>query len=376
MPTGTTTARRRNPALTALGWFWAVVLAVGLAGGGVVQYLGPPPVPQAASPAPAPAPAPAMATPAPPAAAPPAAAPPATAPAAQAPEAGVVPPVASAAPSGPRAPGAAIPPGDPALLEPSGLADGGMLPRIGPDGRAPMRAYAGGAPPKDARPRVALLLGDFGMREADSEEALRMLPPAISFAVSPYAVRPGELIVQARATGHELWLALPMEPRGFPLDDPGNRAMLTGAPPAQNEAQLRWVLSRLQGYAGTTGALGSLRGERFATSPQMADVLAELGRRGLMYVDPRVGGQLPALPPGTVAPPRRAVDLVIDEPGVRTEIEAKLARLEQIAKDRGSALGLASAPVPVTVERLAAWVSLLAERGVVLVPVSALLLTP
>ena len=369
MPTRTTTARRRNPALMALGWFWAVVLVMGLGGAGVLQVLGPPAANHVAASPPAPVSPPAM----PPPAVAAAAAPP---PASSSPAPVAPAPVSPAPPSGPRAPGSAIPAGDVALLEPSGLADGSMLPRIGPDGRAPMRVYAGGAPAKDARPRVALLLGDFGMREADGEEALRMLPPAISFVVSPYAVRPGELIVQARASGHELWLALPMEPRGFPLDDPGNRAMLTGAPPAQNEAQLRWVLSRLQGYAGTTGALGSQRGERFAASGQMADVLAELGRRGLMYVDPRVDGQLPALPAGTPAPPRRAVDLVIDEPGVRTEIEAKLARLEQIARDRGSALGLASAPVPVTVERLAAWVSLLNERGVVLVPASALLLTP
>jgi polysaccharide deacetylase 2 family uncharacterized protein YibQ len=91
-----------------------------------------------------------------------------------------------------------------------------------------------------------------------------------------------------------------------------------------------------------------------------------------MYVDPRVDGALPPPPPGTPPAPRRAVDVVIDEPAVRTEIEAKLERLEQLARDRGSALGLASAPVPVTVERLAAWTALLAQRGVVLVPVTAL----
>jgi uncharacterized protein len=42
-----------------------------------------------------------------------------------------------------------------------------------------------------------------------------------------------------------------------------------------------------------------------------------------------------------------------------------------LARDRGAALGLASAPTPVAVERLAAWAALLEQRGVVLVPVSA-----
>jgi polysaccharide deacetylase 2 family uncharacterized protein YibQ len=66
------------------------------------------------------------------------------------------------------------------------------------------------------------------------------------------------------------------------------------------------------------------------------------------------------------------VDVLVDEPPVRSEIEAQLARLEQIARDRGAALGLAGQPMPVTVERLAAWAATLGSRGVVLVPVSAL----
>ena len=267
----------------------------------------------------------------------------------------------------PRAPGAAIPPPDPALQEPSGLGDGSFLPRIA-GGLAPMRAYAAGAPPLDARPRVAILLADFAMREADSEEALKLLPPTVSLVVSPYAPRPRPLAERARAAGHEMFVSLPMEPRGYPLDDPGDRAMLTGAPPERNAQALRWALSRLGGVVGGTGALGAQRGERFAASAQMGAVLEELARRGLAYVDPRPDGRLKAAPGGAA----RAVDLVVDDPAVRTEIDAKLERLEELARDRGSAIGLVSAPTPVAVERLAAWTALLAQRGVVLVPVTAL----
>ena len=53
----------------------------------------------------------------------------------------------------------------------------------------------------------------------------------------------------------------------------------------------------------------------------------------------------------------RSVDLVVDEPAVRPEIEAKLAQLEQIAREKGGALGLAGAVRPVTVDRIAAWAS-------------------
>ena len=333
-----------------------------VAGVGALQVLGPPPV------AVAPVAAPVLA--APQIALPPAAAaaplssvhgPPVHAPAGP-------PPVSAPIAAAPRAPGAPVPLPNPALQEPSGLGDGSFLPRIA-GGLAPMRAYAAGAPPLDARPRVAILLADFAMREADSEAALKLLPAAVSFAVSPYSARPGELVERARQGGHEMFAVLPMEPRGYPLDDPGDRAMLTGAPAEKNAEALRWALSRLGGAVGATGALGTLRGERFAASEQMGAVLQELGRRGLIYVDPRPDGKL-AAPSG--AGPRRAVDMVVDDPAVRTEIDAKLERLEQLARDRGMALGLMSAPSPVAVERLAAWSALLGQRGVVLVPVSAL----
>jgi hypothetical protein len=61
---------------------------------------------------------------------------------------------------------------------------------------------------------------------------------------------------------------------------------------------------------------------------------------------------------------------------VRAEIEARLARLEAVARDRGSALGVAGLPNAVTVERLAAWATTLGSRGLVLVPVSALVTPP
>ena len=102
----------------------------------------------------------------------------------------------------------------------------------------------------------------------------------------------------------------------------------------------------------------------------MRPVLQTLAERGLLYVDPRPGSPYPSGVWG------RSIDLVIDEPAVRPEIETKLAQLEQIARDKGSALGLAGAVRPVTVDRIAAWANGLAGRGLALAPVSALAQRP
>jgi len=368
--------RKAAPALCALGWFWVLALVLLGGGAGVLQWLGPPassPPRVAATGKPgaammvAPASAPVMQTQA--GAATPQAVPLHVAGAAtpsRMPGAPVQ-PRASGALVPPRAPGAPIPPADPSLLGASTAFPDGQLPRIGLDGRQPMQAYAGGFDTADPHPKIGLLLAGFAMSESESEEAVRSLPAAVSFAVSPYAFRPQGLLDLARAQGHELLVSIPMEPQGYPLDDPGNRALMTTATEAVNANRLEWTLTRIQGYVGATGALGDLRGERFAASAEsMGLVLNELTRRGLLYVDPRPGAPRPVHAIG------RSVDLVIDEPAVRPQIEARLAELEQIARDHGAALGLVELPRPVTVDRIAVWARALGERGLTLTPVSAL----
>jgi polysaccharide deacetylase 2 family uncharacterized protein YibQ len=170
-----------------------------------------------------------------------------------------------------------------------------------------------------------------------------------------------------------LLIGIPMEPQGYAMNDPGPMALMTGLAPAENAARLDRVLALWGGYAGATGAIGNgLRGERYAASAQIVPMLRELARRGVFYIDPRPGGMLPA----TVGLASRAVDVVLDEPPLRAEIEAKLTRLTQLAHDHGSALGLADGPSPVTTARIAAWAATLGQQGLVLVPASAVISSP
>ena len=333
-----------------LGLFWAVVLGLLVGGIGMLAWLGPLPGhgPAAASEAPAlPGPAQAAAAPSAPRGAE---------------------PVLDAAFRGP-VPGRPIPAADPALLENGPY---GRLPRIGPEGRSSIRTYGRGFDRQDQRPRIGLVVGGLGLNAAVSEEAIRRLPGAVALAFSPYAPRVELLLDQARAKGMEILVALPLEPSGYPLNNPGDRALLTGLSANENSDRLLWVLSRFTGYVGAVGALGPMRGERFA---QLADSLAALQAnltgRGLLYIDPR---------PGAVRAPARAwgrgVDLVVDEPATRSEIERKLARLEALAREGGSALGYAGEASPVLVDRIAAWAGGIEERGLVLAPVTAMLRRP
>ncbi|MCU0985974.1 MAG: divergent polysaccharide deacetylase family protein [Acetobacteraceae bacterium] len=253
---------------------------------------------------------------------------------------------------------------DPALLE--RLRDG-SLPRIAEDGRAPWRTYARPFDQADRRPRIGILVAGLGISESATEQVIQRLPGAVTLAFSPYGLRLAEFAAQARADGHEVLVGIPMEPVGFPLNDPGPYALLTSLPWGENNQRLTWILSRFPGYVGATNVLGpTLRGERFSASPEsMRPFLDVLRARGLMFVEARPGE---APPQGL---PARGVDVLIDERPMRAEIDQRLADLERIARERGAALGL-SGSSPLAIERLGAWAAGVEARGFALAPATAL----
>ena len=262
---------------------------------------------------------------------------------------------------------------DPSLMEPYSNDAALHLPRISPDGRAPMEVYAAGFDPSNLRPRISLLIAGIGINAADSVAAIKILPGGISLAVSPYAGDVTGLLAVARLNEHEYLLSLPMEPQSFPLNDPDNRiALMTSLSPAENLDRLHAALARLIGYVGVTNAYGPMRGERLSgMAVQFDTVLEDVAHRGLLFADARTGQ--PPLPYLW----SRSVDIVLDDGNIDAGLlDRRLDALTHLALDNGSALGLVLLPRPVTLGRVAAWTNTLAAKGVTLVPVSALMLSP
>jgi polysaccharide deacetylase 2 family uncharacterized protein YibQ len=269
---------------------------------------------------------------------------------------------------------------EPALLEPSADLPQRMLPKIDENGRTPAQAYAAPFDPAERHPHIALVIDGIGLDRSLSAKLLQELPPSIDIAFSAYAVpdATASLMETARQQGRECLVSIPMEPSGFPVVEEGDKMLLTGGIPEQNRLNLEWALSNVQGCVGATAASDGMAGERFAESRQaFGDVLSELDKRGLIYLDPRPG----APPPDNVVPGHalpRVVDVVVDrptspdEPASADTIDKNLASLERIAAEHGSAIGLAGPPRPILLERLAVWSNGLAAHGVVLAPLTAL----
>jgi polysaccharide deacetylase 2 family uncharacterized protein YibQ len=258
---------------------------------------------------------------------------------------------------------------DPRLLEKTRY---GMLP-VAAENLKPFTAYA--APFDQARaarmPVVAIVVGGLGVGAAKTTDAIMRLPGAVTLAFTPYGSDPGKLAEKARAQRHEIFLQIPMEPYDYPDNDPGPQTLLATLGPEQNVDRLLWHFGRLQAYAGIANFMGA----RFvATDAAMGPVIREAAKRGLGYFDdgsaPRsVAGALAA----SQAMPFGKGDVAIDAVPTATEIDRALERLESVAKERGFAIGTASA-LPVSIERLGNWIRGLEGRGVLLVPLTTAML--
>jgi polysaccharide deacetylase 2 family uncharacterized protein YibQ len=258
---------------------------------------------------------------------------------------------------------------DPALVE---TGRDGPLPIIGRDGREPWRVYARPFDAADARPRLAIVIAGLGLSAIPTASAVDGLPGEVSLSFDSYARELPTWIARARAGGHEVLLSLPMEPAGYPRQDPGPYALLTALSAAQNEERLDWVLSRATGYVGLT----STDAPRFAADQQsLSPILEVLKKRGLLLVEGSSEKSVAGALSVALNLPRVASDRILDDEASREAIDQRLADLEAAARQNGAALGIGYA-YPATIERVAAWAKTLDEKGLALAPVSALAALP
>jgi polysaccharide deacetylase 2 family uncharacterized protein YibQ len=256
---------------------------------------------------------------------------------------------------------------DPMLVEQTVI---GPLPRIAEDGARAWHVYAHPAPPANGRPRIAVVISGMGLSEVPTRLAVQRLPAPVSLAFTPYGEALQEWVAQARASGHEVLLELPMEPYDYPENDPGPHALLTSLSAEENTDRLEWLLSRFSGYAGVINFFGG----KFSTAETaLGPVMAELKGRGLMIVDNQSASR------SKISDIAKQIDLPfvsatsqLDTDLTAAGIDAKLADLEKKAVAEGFAAAVGS-PFPLTIERINLWTEQLNAKGIILVPVTALI---
>jgi polysaccharide deacetylase 2 family uncharacterized protein YibQ len=249
----------------------------------------------------------------------------------------------------------------------------GPLPKVAADGTRPLEAYArpsryASIAATSAPARVAVLISGMGVSDSATGDAIKGLPAPISVAYGAYGRNLQDWVTKARAAGHEVLLQVPLEPMNYPENDPGPHTLLTTLPPAENMKRLQWLMSRFTGYVGVTNHMGA----KFeAAQDAFLPVLEELKARGLLYLDDgsaqqSTAGQIA----GVLGLDYSVANVQIDGVQSPADIAKALAKLEALAKERGCAIGVASAN-PTTIKLLGEWAGKLEGKGIVLVPVSA-----
>tara|TARA_B100001123_G_scaffold330557_1_gene372550 strand:+ start:959 stop:2275 length:1317 start_codon:yes stop_codon:yes gene_type:complete len=245
----------------------------------------------------------------------------------------------------------------------------GPLPIIAADGRQPWVEYSRGFKRADRKPRIAVIISNLGLSSTYTSAALEMLPEDITLSFSHVSPKLKTWIREARQKGHEVLMDVPMEPYGFPENDPGRATLLTSSNEVENLNRLEHIMKQGGGYVGLLGTLGT---KFMLHSETFLPVLKSIKQRGLIYVDSRstsrsLGPELAS----SIQLPRAFNNVFIDTTPSMKAIKKRLGELEQIAFKRKFAVGIAQ-PYPITVEIISRWIQQLKSKQISLAPITAI----
>ena len=244
----------------------------------------------------------------------------------------------------------------------------GTLPKRSEGGKVSWQVYGSPSTAIEERPRIAIIVTNMGLNKQQTTSAIKNLHPAVTFAFSPYGIALNEWRNLSRSTGHEVLLLAPMEPLNYPKNHPGKLSLFTASDSLENIDVLHKVMGEMVGYVGMMNYMGS----KFMTvQAKLRPVLTELNIRGLMFVD---GNTTPFSKGASIAQgiglPRAYIDTHIDRIPSEEEIKIQLQELENLAKSRGVAVGIAH-NYPISINLLQEWINTLPDQGFQLVPITA-----
>jgi uncharacterized protein len=248
----------------------------------------------------------------------------------------------------------------------------GILPKIGDGGLLPRTHFARAFTP-NGKPMIAVVMTGVGIGSKGTADAISKLPGEVTLAFAPYGRDLDVQVQRARRDGHEIILQVPMEPLDYPESDPGPHTLRSAEGAAENEDRLQWLMSRFTGYVGLTNFMGDkLMGSASAYSP----ILSELARRGLLFLDDGLAKRSLTGELATRAGlPAATADRVVESGSAAPALRTTFSEIEGIAREKGRAIVTIPA-LPANIEMVAQWHKELAKKGLVLAPLSAIVLQP
>ncbi|OGP56277.1 MAG: hypothetical protein A2Y65_04005 [Deltaproteobacteria bacterium RBG_13_52_11] len=220
--------------------------------------------------------------------------------------------------------------------------------------------------PIPLRPRIAIVVDDLGSDKRVAEELLRLDAP-LTFSIFPLQPYSRRIAQKAHEQGREVILHCPMEPRGFPLKDPGKGALFVFMGDRELLRQLKKNLDAVPFIRGVNNHMGSRFMEH---GEKVRIVLQELKKRELFFLDSRTTSKSTGYQIAQELSLRAGErDVFLDNETDMKDIEAQLERLIQIARDHGKAIGICH-PYPSTITALGGMIKKIRAKGIQIVPLS------
>jgi polysaccharide deacetylase 2 family uncharacterized protein YibQ len=158
-----------------------------------------------------------------------------------------------------------------------------------------------------------------------------------------------------------------MEPRGYPLKNPGKGALFVSMGERELLCQLRKDLEAVPFIKGVNNHMGS----RFMEHGEKVRlVLQELKKRGLFFLDSRTTSKSQGYQIAReLALKTDKRDLFLDNETDVKDIQAQLEKLIRIARDNGTAIAICH-PYPTTISALKEMIPRIKADGMQIVPLS------
>jgi polysaccharide deacetylase 2 family uncharacterized protein YibQ len=215
-------------------------------------------------------------------------------------------------------------------------------------------------------PRIAIVVDDLGSDKRIAEEFLRLDAP-LTFSIFPLQPSSRRIAHRAHAEGREIILHLPMEPRGYPLKNPGTGALFVSMDDRELLRQLRKDLEAVPYITGVNNHMGS----RFMEHGEKVRlVLRELKQKKLFFLDSRTTSKSQGYRIAQELALRADTrDLFLDNESTEGDTTLQLKELIRIARDHGTAIGICH-PYPSTITALNAMIPQIQAEGIEIVPLS------
>jgi len=219
-------------------------------------------------------------------------------------------------------------------------------------------------------PQVSIIIDDLGYGGGVTEQILAMKVP-LTLSVLPKKAYSKYIASRAKELGFQVLLHLPMEPYGYPQEDPGSGALLVEMEEEKIRETLIQNLEEVPGVVGVNNHMGS----RFtAHEEKMTLVLEELKKQGLFFIDSRTSNHSVAYHLAkTMGVPAAYRHIFLDTDQRAEMVKVNIRQLAAVALKEGKAIAIGH-PYPTTISILQEMLPEL-EEVVEVVPVSQLLET-